>query len=503
MLALFIFSTLSIIGLCIYGLYMNWSNTDLMYNLLGFSVLSLCSALVYTLLKSPTKRKYIIYFMYLCACLLLGFSIWRVLVGGVENYWFIGACALQIVSILILHYTQPQSSIARQQYDTIAKCTRPVFQQSPTRSRTTQSFANGGIFITNNDKVLHIRELSGPVSFSVLFPPSRRYPPIILLGDQHQSYQGMCETRKGKTCNAYEGCFSLMSPDFYIALDHICPEHQKIDIFSEQSMFREIPGSHLTGPLLDARNISTNLKDELSSIRWHLADPRFPLFGSKHYFESILPAIKYQFNMSSNVYTSKNADNVRKILMSLVNPETRIVDIDNYVDTFVDVLQELGEGESIIVKEMRKQTFLFTFDELRAMFKTLLYESWNQLGDWYFDDADYEEYVDAVERYTTRSSTFTQRLNYSNWKFYALFVSAFAFLLDIYTILRMFKQYKPPHEQSALIVGYFGFNHTKRLQYILNTFYGYEAVVNQHFGNNGERCHIIEKPVEIVLGKSE
>lgn len=498
MLALFVLSTLLMIALCIYGLYANWSNSDVLYNVIGFAIVSLCSAFVYGIFKSPTKRKYIIYFMYFLTCLLLGFSIWSVIVGGIEQYWLIGACILQFASIVILHYMQPPSMIC---CDRLRTCTQSVFRKSPrTRTQTSTVPSANGIWIINmSGDVMRIRELSGPIAFSVLMPPSRRYPPIILMGDRHESYEGMCE-RRTDGCKADEGCFSLMSPELYKALNDVCPQDEKIDIFSEQSLFREVSESKLSGPLVHLRNISTQLKGKLSSIRWHLADPRFPLFGNKSYLESLFIGINFQVNMSP--FDKKNAANVRTILLSLVDPERRIIDLDQYVDTFVDVLQTVNERESIIVKEMRKQTFALSFADLRLMLKTLLYESWSELGDWYFDDTDYEEFVNAVKTYTTpsRSAQYIEtRPNYRKWKFYDLFVKAFSFLLDIYTLLRMFKQYASPHEQSALVMGYFGLSHTKRLQHMLTTMYGYDLLIDQHWGNNGERCHIINRPIELFL----
>lgn len=136
---------------------------------------------------------------------------------------------------------------------------------------------------------LNIRQLSGPTTFTYLFPKREAFeenaekgiflPIIILLGDTHYSEDSRCEP-----CEEEKGCFLVESDTFLSTLDTIAKKYP-VDVYTEYApkklinekggvLFHRFIGK-TSGCYETALRGTKRYRCNFPNIRWHYADARF------------------------------------------------------------------------------------------------------------------------------------------------------------------------------------------------------------------------------------
>jgi hypothetical protein len=153
--------------------------------------------------------------------------------------------------------------------------------------------------------------IGGPISFTVLSPTETindiigsKQPIIILMGDSHESDEGLCST--DEMCVTFPNrCLSITSKEWYLLLDsissHTCPLDYTTEVFFPLDLLNKDPTyviqPNKDGKLLPYNRFDTEYTD--TPLRWIL-DNHFHCFSRLQSYESdndicFTKHIRYQF----------------------------------------------------------------------------------------------------------------------------------------------------------------------------------------------------------------
>lgn len=154
------------------------------------------------------------------------------------------------------------------------------------RLKNTAKNVAAGLLIGNTA----IKQISGPVSFTVLRPTQKVYqdglaaqfPIIVLFGDWHRSTENMCDP-----CDAPE-CYPVYDPQFLKQLDALADDDHPVDFYIETTRlgFSEHGFSSPLQPFVSGDMVFCYQKHlcgtpiyknryPMQKIRWHATDVRF------------------------------------------------------------------------------------------------------------------------------------------------------------------------------------------------------------------------------------
>lgn len=346
-------------------------------------------------------------------------------------------------------------------------------------------------------------EISGPVHIQLLVPRvkyNEKFVPVLLLGDQHFSNAGLCAQCDVTTCLSQE------TGTLFSFFNEICPPDHRVDMYVEH-----FGGGHLPyyGLLFDntIEKGSWCFLDRTGEycpynrMRWHFGDVRFG-FNIKHNaitIESVLGGRVEWYRKSTNRELMPIA---RIILAALFPNEGSGLDLSHFARVFVDQISELPDDKSLIAKEWRRQLRPISKDELVSIFHDMMYHNLHfrrLFRDLLFADttSTYEQYVDE---YIQRSFKTQQTHQHQSKLFDTILKYVLSAVADLYTLLRMFKQVKGPHEPPCLDICAFGDAHHHNIAFILEHHFGYETIWEEDHSNDkkgNRRCLPVREAINL------
>jgi len=376
----------------------------------------------------------------------------------------------------------------------------------------------------------NVEFLSGPISCTLLFPikyteyqkKGLELPIVLLFGDQHGSYESMCNfpsdnpIRYDGNCDATQGCYKIYSQEFLQALDKMAENTYPIDIYAETH--RKGIDSQSYGPMYDfiQGNRTCFLGDiqhtnigpcGTKNIRWHYSDVRVMHGGLISHLIDFLVTIMYMRetgSLSSEQYRTEIDQKMGReyftTIISILRTFLPESGSDGKIkEVIYEIFQNLDPTDKIM-KQIDSQ-----IPEFRSVgfWADLLIESFYQspekrksakipnLEDMNFVLDCLEE--DSIEVLLSTPNVINVLLQFERLILYT--TSGF---MDIYAILRMFKKPSPKPYHIArptdklnptLSVCYFGYQHCVNLSYILRSILSmYDTIVDYQPAPYLDRC---------------
>lgn len=394
---------------------------------------------------------------------------------------------------------------------------------------------NTNVGLSFHDESAIVKTINIPVSFHLLSPPTDvPYPVILLFGDVHEpdheeespnwleieeTHPNLLQNRNKISELAVErNCYSLIDPSyrfFKLFVPYVNREDGKeIDVYTESfdqpsgifySQSDEWPIQKFIKGAWECHRPKGKSREEkcpVPELRWHFGDPRFSHASDGKYslefemnYSSIEYLTKWLYGYFKGMNTSKmikpqklrHVSRVRKILRSLfVNGK---LDTAGFAKTFIDESIALG-NQSLIGKQIQKSSL--SMDMIYQLIKTLIdytitvemkkqSERFNGINLNYFFSEYYFPYANEypnIEAIQTDGAS--------------MFESFFSFLVDAYTLLRIFKK----DHTSLLSIGYFGKSHTDSIAHALKKVLGYKPIWES---NNNEVVRYVSIPQKINM----
>jgi hypothetical protein len=394
-----------------------------------------------------------------------------------------------------------------------------LIEDDPIFDDTSIFEADGTIIIYNK----RIRQISGPISFYYLKPKqstiTNYFPLIILFGDQHRSFDHICNP-----CNTENSCYRIDSKEFLQVIDKLGTLGPNIAIdFYIESSFYGMGNGFLNGPMdyftnfSRPDNISTCYDRSLigtpeylencptKNIRWHHSDARF--FGNlenytnkeispitKHYiaenhsFETKLFNTAVEISKSIMVRTDNNMENYNPLLQidSYGNPIFTLSEFRHIISSHM-----LVDGEIDI-----RGFLIYLFEQIfldSKNIKSTLKKEYEKLSEEKKSIFNFSAIIEIyVEEFLTNSvlppydrppnlsylniiiNDFLDKEDIKDISFQyigGIIIKILYFLIDLYTIFRIFKNIEPSSIPSTISFIYLGNSHIKLLKKILSTCY--------------------------------
>lgn len=326
-----------------------------------------------------------------------------------------------------------------------------------------------------------IQRITGPMRVTILKPPSSppfSMPPILLFGDVHFSIEGECAD-----CMVNDGCYRISEDAFFQALDRVSTKDAPIDFYIESYM-KDIPNSHRIAAVGEIQRATNSIRRcaawnkskkqryrrnacPTETVRYHYGDLRQtnPDQDEGAYFEYIMMLMHKNPKVVKEKILSFPSDHV---FYQLGKPIIDAFDAFNgydmtqmpdpvlYSNLMYRLITRVSPRYSRIRKQFNKRPKGFPPEWIVP----LIYHSILYLGD---------------RRYI------------SGW------------LMDVYTILRVFKMSEGP--PAALTVMYFGNSHVNTLTRFLRDVVGYDTVYHDEMDDANEsrisRCLVFKERIDL------
>jgi len=342
-----------------------------------------------------------------------------------------------------------------------------------------------------------IKRITGPISVTILKPPANPpfyMPPMILFGDAHHSTHGECEE-----CKVADGCYRISDPAFYMAFDSVSTKEEPVDFYLEIFMSELLTNFSISkkGEIYRTMEFFDRCASWSSFTKSRIPKLSCPTKTVRYQYGDLRPADRTQISgIDFDILLSSMHNNPKTTKESIITPR--------YIPRY---RRQLATTNRELATPIIKAFDVFDGYNMRKMPDPAIYT-----------EQMYQLIMNASPKYSRIAKQLQKMPKGFNpeWIKDIIYNSIVqknigrfnlsAWILDLYTLLRIFKN--PTNGPTpALSVVYYGNSHTIPMTTFLTEKLGYEIIYSDkgsmenkpkdNYRNTYNRCIVFNKHIDV------